>query len=281
MSPENRVILWVDGSIRDPAEPVVRATDHGLTVGDGVFEACELLNGRPFALTRHLERLERSAEGLGLPAPDRDEVRKAVDAVAAAWGDELARVRILWTAGEGPLGTDAAWGPGTLVVAATAVGVPRAVRVSVVPWVRNERSAIAGLKTTSYAENVRALAWAKAHGAAEAIFANTRGELCEGTGTNIFLERDGVLLTPPLTSGCLAGVTRAVVIEWAREDGIEVREDALDLAELDGAAHVGLTSSTKGMVPVVAVDGRPIEPGPLTGRVSEVYARRHVLERDP
>ncbi|WP_448072129.1 aminotransferase class IV [Georgenia yuyongxinii] len=281
MPPQNRLILWFDGALRDPAVPVVRATDHGLTVGDGVFEACELLDGRPFALTRHLDRLERSAVGLGLPAPDRDEVRAAVDAVAAAWGDELARIRILWTAGEGPLGTDSAWGPGTLVVAATAVGAPRAVRVAVVPWVRNERSAIAGLKTTSYAENVRALAWAKAHGADEAIFANTRGELCEGTGTNIFLEHDGVLLTPPLASGCLAGVTRAVVIEWAREDGIEVREDALDLSELDRAEHVALTSSTKGVVPVVAADGRPMEPGPLTERVAGVYARRHVLEPDP
>ena len=215
MASENRVVLWFDGALRDPGEPLLRATDHGLTVGDGVFEACELLNGRPFALTRHIDRLQRSADGLGLPSPDREMVRLAVAEVAAAWGTDLARIRILWTAGEGPLGSDAAWGPGTLVVAASAVGAPHAARVAVVPWVRNERSAIAGLKTTSYAENVRALAWAKAHGADEAVFANTRGELCEGTGTNVFVEADGALLTPPLDSGCLAGVTRAIVMEWA------------------------------------------------------------------
>jgi branched-chain amino acid aminotransferase len=281
MTPENRVIVWFDGRLRGHAEPLVLATDHGLTVGDGVFEACELLNGRPFALTRHLERLERSAAGLGLPLPDRDVVRAAVADVAEAWGDSLGRVRILWTAGPGPLGSDAAWGPGTLVVAAAAVGAPRAVTVTVVPFTRNERSAIAGLKTISYAENVRALAWARERGGDEAIFGNTRGELCEGTGTNVFVEADGALLTPPLDSGCLAGVTRAVVIEWAREAGVEVREEALPLAAVHEAEHVALTSSTRGVVPVVAVDGRELRPGPLTRRVADIYTRRHVETPDP
>ena len=86
-----------------------------------------------------------------------------------------------------------------------------------VPWVRNERSAVAGLKTTSYAENVVALAYAKERGAIEAVFANTRGELCEGTGSNVFVVRDGVVWTPPLDSGCLAGITRALAVEWCRE----------------------------------------------------------------
>jgi branched-chain amino acid aminotransferase len=281
MTPENRVIVWFDGRLRGHAEPLVLATDHGLTVGDGVFEACELLGGRPFALTRHLERLERSATGLGLPLPDHDLVRRAVAEVAEAWGDSLGRVRILWTAGPGPLGSDAAWGPGTLVVAASAVGAPRAVAVTVVPFTRNERSAVAGLKTISYAENVRALAWARERGGDEAIFGNTRGELCEGTGTNVFVEADGALLTPPLDSGCLAGVTRAVVIEWAREAGVEVREEALPLAAVHEAEHVALTSSTRGVVPVVAVDGRELRPGPLTQQVAEIYTRRHVETPDP
>lgn len=281
MSPENRVIVWFDGRLRGHAEPLVLATDHGLTVGDGVFEACELLGGRPFALTRHLERLERSAAGLGLPLPDRDVVRRAVAEVAEEWGESLARVRILWTAGPGPLGSDAAWGPGTLVVAAAAVSAPRAASVAVVPFTRNERSAVAGLKTTSYAENVRALAWAHQHGADEALFGNTRGELCEGTGTNVFVEADGALLTPPLDSGCLAGVTRALVIEWAREAGMEVREATLPLGVIHEADHVALTSSTRGMVPVVAVDGRELRPGPLTAKVADIYARRHVETPDP
>ena len=97
---------------------------------------------------------------------------------------------------------------GTLIVAAVAASQPKPVRVVVVPWIRNERSAIVGLKTTSYAENVVALAHAQERGGAEAIFANGRDELCEGTGTNVFVERDDAIVTPPLDSGCLAGVTR-------------------------------------------------------------------------
>lgn len=281
MAPESRVILWFDGRLRDPDEPVLRATDHGVTVGDGVFETSEVVGGRPYALTRHLRRLERSALGLGLAPPDPARVREAVDAVAEAWGEEAGRVRILWTGGPGPLGTGAAWGPGTLVVTASAAGAPHPLSVAVAPWVRNERSAVAGLKTTSYAENVRALAWAREQGADEAIFANTRGELCEGTGTNVFVELDGVLVTPPLSSGCLAGVTRELVLEWAARDGLPVRESALDLGVLGRAHHVALTSSTRGVVPVLAVDGRRLEPGPVTEAVAEMYVRWHAETVDP
>ncbi|GAA4433331.1 aminodeoxychorismate lyase [Georgenia halophila] len=281
MADPDRVVLWFGGHLRDHTEALVRADDHGLTVGDGVFEACELLEGRPFALTRHLDRLERSAAGLGLPAPDREETRRAVLEVAEAWGPDLGRVRILWTAGPGPLGSDQAWGPGTLVVAASAVGEPRPVHVSIVPFTRNERSAVAGLKTTSYAENVRALAWARSHGGDEAIFPNTRGDLCEGTGTNVFIESDGMLLTPPLDSGCLAGVTRAVVMEWATEEGIDVREQRLPIDALKEARHAALTSSTRGVVPIVGVDGRELAPGPLTEAVAVAYIRRHLEIPDP
>ncbi|MFC7406128.1 aminotransferase class IV [Georgenia alba] len=278
---DDRVVLWFDGAIRDHTEPLVRADDHGLTVGDGVFEACELLDGVPFALTRHLDRLERSAAGLGIPVPDRQEVVRAVKEVAEEWGPGLGRARILWTAGPGPLGSEAAWGPGTLVVAVGPVGEPRPVRVAIVPFTRNERGALAGLKTTSYGENAKALAWAKERGADEAVFANTRGELCEGTGTNVFVESDGMLLTPPLDSGCLAGVTRAVVMEWATEEGIDVREQAMPLEALKEAEHAALTSSTRGMVPIVAVDERELTPGPLTEAVADIYTRRHLETPDP
>ena len=91
---------------------------------------------------------------------------------------------------------------------------PAVADVAVVPWVRNERSATAGLKTTSYAENVVALRYAHERNASEAILANTVGELCEGTGSNVFVGVGGKLVTPPLESGCLAGITRELVIEW-------------------------------------------------------------------
>jgi len=276
-------LLYVDGDFRDPRAPLVSALDHGMTVGDGVFETCEILDGRVFALTRHLRRLQRSAVGLGLDPPDEGDVREAVAAVEQRWGagGGLGRLRITWTAGYGPLGSDRSGGPGTLIVAAVAANQPTPVRVVVVPWIRNERSAIVGLKTTSYAENVVALAHAQERGAAEVIFANGRDELCEGTGTNVFVERADAIVTPPLNSGCLAGVTRGLVLEWASDAGIEVREETLPLSAIHDCAHAALTSSTRGMTPIVAVDEREIDPGPLTLLMADEFDRRSREELDP
>lgn len=279
------LILWFDGRLRDPATPLVQAVDHGFTVGDGVFETCEVVQGRVFALTRHLARLRRSASGLGLSLPSEDVVRSAVGEVADAWaasaGQAPGRLRITVTGGPGPLGSDRGEAAPTLVVAAAGARPPGPVRVHVVPWTRNERSAVAGLKTTSYAENVVALARAREQGADEAIFANSRDELCEGSYSNILVETGSELLTPPLSSGCLAGVTRELVLEWAADSGVPVREVTLPLSAIHEARHAALTSSLKGVVPIVAVDGRPLTPGPLTERMSDVFDARRAETIDP
>lgn len=283
MSPAT--LAWFDGELVDPLGPHLSVLDHGLVVGDGVFETCELVGGHPFALTRHLDRLTRSAAGLGIAPPPDGEVRGAVVAVAQAWlaahGDAPARLRITWTGGIGPLGSDRGDGPGTLVVAAAPIASHGAARVAIVEWTRNERGALTGLKTTSYAENAKALALARSRGANEAVFPNTRGELCEGTGTNVFLEDAAGLLTPPLSSGCLAGVTRALVLEWAEEAGIPAREEAVPIEALRTARHSALTSSTRGITPIVAVDGVASEPGPLTLAMGEVFAARQADDLDP
>ncbi|MCU1354408.1 MAG: class aminotransferase, partial [Acidimicrobiales bacterium] len=149
------------------------------------------------------------------------------------------------------------------VVAAVAPLDPVAPTTDVVtvPWVRNERSPLVGLKTTSYAENVVALARAKDAGASEALFANTRDELCEGAGTNVFVVLGGVLVTPPLSSGCLAGITRKLVLECTG-----AVERALPFTVLTEAEEVFLTSSTREVQAVAHVDGRavPAAPGPVT-----------------
>jgi branched-chain amino acid aminotransferase len=186
---------WVDGQIlTDPRVPAVGVTDHGFTVGDGVFEAIKVVDGQPFALTRHLQRLARSAAGLGLPAVDDAVVREGVAAVLDDQDLPLGRIRITFTGGPAPLGSGRGDAPPTVVVVADAMTpFPEVTAVATVPWPRNERGALAGLKTTSYAENVVALAHAHERGASEAVFANLAGHLCEGTGSNVFYVVDGEL----------------------------------------------------------------------------------------
>jgi len=274
--------VWLDGAMLDSDAAQVSVFDHGLTVGDGVFETAKVLGGVPFALTRHLDRLAASARGLGLEPPDGDLLRRAVAETLAANAEHHEtplRLRITLTGGTSPLGSDRGDGGRTLVVALAPMAswAPTA-KVVVVPWTRNERAATAGIKTTSYADNVVALAHAKARGATEALLMNTAGLLCEGTGSNVFVVLDGDLVTPPLSSGCLAGVTRALVLEWTGAVERDVSPGALL-----GADEVFLTSSTRDVQGVHAVgdDVYVGAPGPVTAEVAGVFADRAAGDIDP
>ena len=270
---------WLNGRLLDdPAAPAVTVQDHGFTVGDGVFEAVKVVRGRPFALTRHLQRLARSAAGLGLPPLDEEAVRRGVAAVLEGQDLPLGRLRITYTGGVAPLGSGRGDNPPTLAVVADLLqprdGPTDAVTV---PWPRNERGALAGLKTTSYAENVIALAYAHERGAGEALFANTAGHLCEGTGSNVFYVVDGELRTPSLASGCLAGISRALLLEWhgAREvdEPVEV---------LDRASEVFLVSTTRDVQAVRRCDGRDLPaPGPVAAECAAAWAIREAADLDP
>jgi branched-chain amino acid aminotransferase len=272
------VTLWVNGSLADPDAPTLRADDHGFTVGDGVFEAMRVVNGQPFALRRHLRRLADSAQGLGIEL-DLDRVRSAVAEVLDVDQLPRARLRITVTGGPSPFSTDRGGAVPSLIVSTSLLKEwPAVADVAVVPWVRNERSGTAGLKTTSYAENVVALRFAHEHNASEAILANTVGELCEGTGSNVFVGVGGRLLTPPLDSGCLAGITRELLIEWLGD----VVERPLPIHALADSDEAFLASSTRDVQPIRWVDGRalPAAPGPQTQRAIDVFAERSA-EVDP
>ena len=269
---------WVNGSLlADPTAPAVTVSDHGLTVGDGVFEAVKVVRGEPFALTRHLDRLARSAKGLGLPDPDTDEVRRAVAAVLREEHLALGRLRITYTGGVAPLGSGRGDNPPTLVVVADVLA-PAAPTTSVVtvPWPRNERGALAGLKTTSYAENVVALAYAHERGGTEALMANTAGNLCEGTGSNVFYVVDGELRTPTLSSGCLAGISRALLLEW-----YDVREVDEPVGVLERADEIFLVSTTRDVQAVTSCDGRELPVGPVTEECRTVWRTREAETTDP
>lgn len=267
------------GGLVHEEDASVSVLDHGFTVGDGVFETMKAVGGQAFALTRHLARLTRSARGLGLPDPDPDLVREACAEVLAANPlDGPGRLRVTYTGGVAPLGSVRGAAPATLTVAlGVAVPRPPTTAVATVPWTRNENSPTTGLKTTSYADNVVMLARAARQGASEALFANTAGMLCEGTGSNVFVGLGGRLLTPRTESGCLAGITRALVLEWT-----DAEEADLPFAALAEADEVFLTSSLRDVQAVHRVDARELPaPGPLTRAAAEAFAARAAADIDP
>lgn len=274
---------WVNGTLLDYDDAVVSAFDHGLTVGDGAFETVKVVDGVPFALRRHLDRLARSAAGLGLPEVDKDEVWAACAAVCAQVTLGLHRLRITYTGGIAPLGSERGDSGPTLVVAIAPTALPaETTSIAVVDWPRNERGALAGLKTTSYAENVISLAHAKRIGATEALFADTQGRLAEGTGSNVFVVVAKELFTPALSTGCLNGITRQLVLEW-----IGAREAELPISVLDEAEEVFLTSSIRDVQGVAAIVGTrharnlPVAPGPLTREAAALFAKHSAEDPEP
>jgi branched-chain amino acid aminotransferase len=271
--------IWVNGRLSTEEEARVSPFDHALLTGDGVFETLKVERGVPFAVRRHLERLARSAAGLALDAPPPETVAAALTEVVEANGLTEGVARITLTGGPAPLGSDRGAAGPTLIVAC---GPPRGwgatAAVAVAPWPRNERSALAGLKTVSYAENVVALQFARERDAEEAIFGNLAGRLCEGTGTNVYVGVGGRMLTPPLNTGCLAGVTRDLLLEL----GVVTEQD-LPLSALADADEAFLTSSTRDVQAIATVDGAPLPaaPGPLTKAAADAFRALQERDADP
>ncbi|MBL9134112.1 MAG: aminotransferase class IV [Verrucomicrobiaceae bacterium] len=276
--------IWINGHVVTAGEARISPLDHGFLVGDGVFETLVARNGKPFTAVRHWHRLTHSCDAMGIAAPSFETFIAAIADVMDANGLCDARVRVTVTSGDGPLGSDRGDSPPTVTVVATPLKKwPPTETAVTVEWTRNERGGLAGIKSTSYGENARALAAAKARGAGEALLANTRGELCEGTGTNIFIMAGGIVKTPPLSSGCLAGVTRGLVIEACVKAGIAVEETVLPLSVLETCEEAFLTSSTRDVHPLAMIDGRemPGENGLLTRSVARAFCDYIAGRDDP
>jgi branched-chain amino acid aminotransferase len=274
----------MNGALMPLERAAVSPLDHGLVVGDGVFETLRVYRGVPFAWSRHYARLRASAAGLGLVAPDEHELRTATEAVLAANALREARVRITVTGGPAPPGSRRAPVPPTAIVVGFELEptLPT-VSVMIVPWTRNERGALAGLKTISYAENVRALAYVEARDAHEAIFANTQGNLCEATGSNVFLVLDGTCCTPPLSAGCLNGVTRQLLLEVGSEIGIAIEERNVPVDALRRADEAFVSSTVREVQPIASVDGLalPAAPGSITSRLAVAFTALTKRDLDP
>lgn len=268
-------VLWMGGRPVDASTASLRWNDRGVLVGLGVFETIELRDGHPFALRRHLRRLAAGLDSLGLEPPHED-LHSAALAVARSWGLAPGRLRITCTAGaDEPDAPDGPRGRTPNVMIAASPGAIRTTSVDVVAStaVRNERGALAGVKTTSYAENMVLLAGAARVGADEVLLANTVGNLCEGATSNVVVEMDGALITPPLSSGCLPGITRELLLETLADAGRPIVERDIAFDDLGRAEAVALISTGRHLQPVSRIDGRPLStcPGPLTDIAAQLW----------
>jgi branched-chain amino acid aminotransferase len=285
--------FWINDELVPIVDAKVSVLDHGFTVADGVFETLLVSDGEVFALDRHLARLAKSASGLGISMPDSVKISNGITQVLQKNPKvDFGRLRITVTSGAGPLGSDRTSAEPTLVISlAEQATWPASTKVILVPWTRNENSPLAGLKTTSYAENVYALDAAKSQGFSEAIFCDTSGRLCEGTGSNIFLVKGDQIFTPSDASGLLRGITRDLVIEWATDSGFVIVERDVDPGELWDADEVFITSSTRDVHPVSelakldssgnVVDRMTLATGLVTEKLGNIFLTQRAEKLNP
>lgn len=254
--------VWCNGDWCDASAIKVSASDRGLLHGFGLFETLLAIDGRPVFVDRHLERLRASCDRLGWAVPDVEFASLSGQVLARnEFTRGRARLRISLTAGSGPLHDSGAGEDRMVLISAfPAPDVPESINATVSPWRLNERSPLAGLKASSYAEHLLALSAARAAGFDEALCFNSSGFLCEAATANVFLVTGGILFTPSLETGCLPGVTRAIVLEAAARLGIPIRECLLTDRDLRTAEEVFVTSSLRGVLPLSKVDGRELRP---------------------
>ncbi len=275
--------VWIDGAVVDADAARVPVFDRGFLYGDSVYEVTRTFGGRPFALGEHLDRLRGSAERIAMRLPPRGEIERAVVDAVAATGEPECYIRVVVTRGAGPIGLDPALADTPrLVVMALPLKLPDesayrdGVALAVVGARRNAPGSIdPQVKSGNYLNSVVAVAEARRRGAFEALMCDAVGRIAEGASSNLFVVRGtGRLATPSLSIGLLEGITRRHVIAVARALGLAVDEVGLWPADLATAAEAFLTSSVRGVVPVVAVDGTKIgdgRPGPITGQVAAAY----------
>ncbi len=271
--------IYIDGQFYDEANAKVSVFDHGFLYGDGIFEGIRAYNGRVFKLKEHIDRLFYSAKAILLDIPlSHAEICKAVVDTCAANDIRDGYIRLIVSRGVGTLGLNPnrCKKPSVIVIAGTIQLYPaemyeKGMAIVTVPTVRNLHSALnPAIKSLNYLNNILAKIEANNAGVEEAIMLNSEGFVAECTGDNIFLLKDGKMVTPPLSAGALYGITRGTVIELAKQGGIEVSEPNLTRYDVFNADECFLTGSAAEIIPVTKVDGRIIgtgQPGPITKKL--------------
>ena len=265
--------IWCNGEWLDSANPAVAWSDRGLLHGLGLFETLLAVDGRPVHVDRHLKRFSQGLQRLGWFTPDENfkdamvELLKRNDLLKGR-----SRIRLAMTGGSGGLRDLSAGEDRLCWMSASELGAaPASLKLGIGPWRRNEHSAITGLKCASYAENLVALDWAGRDGFDEVLFLNPAGDLCEAACANVFLVRNGALLTPELKSGCLPGVARARIMELAAGLGLELQERRIAGGEIEQAEECFLSSATRGVMPVSHFRKTKFGECPLTRQLAQAW----------
>lgn len=275
--------IYLNGQLVPKDQAAVSVFDHGLLYGDGVFEGIRFYGGRVFRLDDHVDRLYRSARAIALTIPlTPDEMSLAVLETIRANGLQDGYVRLVVTRGEGSLGLSpkSCPHPTVFIIASTITLYPeemyeKGLKLVTCATRRIAHGALSPMvKSLNYLNNIMAKIEAEQAGAGEGLMLNEQGYVAECTGDNIFVIRDGRIATPPIAAGALAGVTRAVVFELARDLGVEIREENLTRYDVYTADECFLTGTAAEIIPAVELDSRLIHdgaPGPVTLRLSGLF----------
>jgi branched-chain amino acid aminotransferase len=287
--------IWMNGSLVNWADAQIHVLSHGLHYGSSVFEGIRAYNAdggtAVFHLREHLERLQRSAAMYYMPLPySFDELRQAVHDVILANGLRECYIRPIAFRGYGTMGLFPLDAPVDVAIAVWewpaylgSDGLENGIRAKTSSWRRIGTSTIPATAKAGgqYLNSILAKVETHKAGYQEAVMLNEAGYVADGSGENIFIVRAGQLITPPVNASILEGITRATIIELARDEGIDVIEREIARAELYIADEVFVTGTAAEVCPVCEVDDHPVgKPGPITLRLQERFFAA-TLGRDP
>ena len=283
----------VDGQLGTGEDRLLSPLDQGFLFGASVYETVRTYDGVAFLVERHLKRLHESARALGIDFDESDEtLMQRIHETLEASGDAESSVRIVVSAGVGAI--DYRQGstkkPTIVIVVRPLQPFPESLyqdgaTASFVSIMRAGRGNLSPrIKSSNLLNNLMALRQAHERGAYEALMLNPKGEVCEGSMSNVFVVTDATIATPPISAGILEGITRELVISIAREGGLDLEERILLPDELLGTDEVFITASSRQVVPIVKVDEQPIadgRPGPITQKLISLYREKvHALMHD-
>jgi len=275
-------LIYIDGEYYPESKAKISVFDHGLLYGDGVFEGIRAYDGYVLKLDEHITRLCESAKAIDLEIPiSKGEFKEAILETIRKNNLKDSYIRVVVTRGQGDLGLDPRKCPKPTIIIIASYLPPLFEGMNATAIVSStRRNAITALnpmiKSLNYLNNILAKIEANKAGVDEAIMLNQNGTIAEGTGDNLFIVKDGKILTPPPMSAILMGITRGIVLRLAKEEGIEVAERELVFHELITADEAFLTGTAAEVAPLVEVNGKKIgdgKPGPITSKLVEKFKK--------